>query len=41
VVVGQSDHHDGPDDNLAVNDNRLVFDRVHAWGRISGAPERT
>ena len=29
VVVGESDNHDGSDDDLAVDDDRLVLDGMH------------
>jgi hypothetical protein len=29
VVIGQSDDHDGPDDDLTVDDDRLLLDGVH------------
>ena len=39
VIVRESDDHDRADDDLAVDDDRAVLDRVHAWKMASAPPD--
>ena len=36
VVVGEGDNHDRADDDLAVDDNRAILNRVHACWELLG-----
>ena len=40
MVVGEGDNHDRADDDLAVDDNRAILDRVHACWELLGCRQQ-